>query len=98
MTTRCKVVCSATTEGLTNDYNQPKNADGTYVQVEVQNATFYAVASSDPNSENAKFFASTPSISLSLSVLRGRPFEAGKEYYLDFVDVPATVPEETTAS
>ena len=37
--------------------------------------------------ENDMFFASTPSGSLKVSVVRDDSFDVGKEYYLDFLTV-----------
>lgn len=54
--------------------------------------SFGAVYSDDPNSENKAFSDSTPSLSLNMAIMDGKPaaemFEQGKEYYLDFS--PAT--------
>lgn len=36
--------------------------------------------------ENDSFFASTPSGSLKIAVVRDNVFEPGKEYYLDFTE------------
>jgi len=37
--------------------------------------------------ENADFFASAPDGVLSLQIMKEQPFERGKEYYLDLVEV-----------
>ena len=53
-----------------------------------------AVYSSDPNSENRAFSDATPSGSCEMMIQGGRPaiklFEAGAEYYVDFVKVQKT--------
>lgn len=51
------------------------------------NIWMFPVVSSEPDSENSKFFAATPSGQLMLGVVNEKAaeqFEVGKEYYLDF--------------
>lgn len=84
-TTRCKVYCAKTDEATLQDA-AAKPVNGAYPTVEGQTAQFYAVASTDVNSENGRFFLATPSLQLTVAVARGRPFEVGKSYYLDFTE------------
>jgi hypothetical protein len=45
------------------------------------------VVSSDPNSENSKFYAATPGGEIKLSTINSdaaAAFELGEEYYIDF--------------
>jgi hypothetical protein len=48
---------------------------------------FTAVYSSDPNSENARYWKATPAGSVDLQILNeaaAEQFEQGKEYFLEF--------------
>ncbi len=57
--------------------------------------TLSAVVSSDPESENAKFFAATPNGQIQLRLVKPETiaqFENGKEFYVDFIPVAAEVP------
>jgi hypothetical protein len=53
-----------------------------------------AVYSNDPNSENKAFSDATPQGSAEMHIQGGKPaakmFEAGKHYYVDFEEAPAT--------
>jgi len=52
-----------------------------------------AVYDPDENSENGKFFEYTPSGEIDLSIVSEsalNEFEAGKEYFIDFNEAPAT--------
>lgn len=67
-----------------------RNDDGE--EVECRTLYFSPVYSSDPNSENRKFWKSTPSGQLTMWVVNPeawKHFEVGKSYYLDFSEAPA---------
>jgi hypothetical protein len=53
-----------------------------------------AVYSNDPNSENRAFADATPQGSVEMHIQGNKPaakmFEAGKHYYVDFTEAPAT--------
>lgn len=54
------------------------------------NIWMYPVVSSEPDSENSRFFAATPSGQLMLGVVNEKTaeqFEIGKAYYLDLIPV-----------
>ena len=66
---------------------QLETNDGT---VDVQTITLTPVASSDPNSENARFWKLTPAGQIRLSTINAQAaaqFEPGKEFYIDFTPV-----------
>jgi hypothetical protein len=73
-----------------------KTADGTvrYERGELRTIVLAPVYSNDPASENAKFWAATPSGEIKLGTINEQAwgyFELGQEYYIDFVrasDVP----------
>lgn len=69
--TRCKFVCVSAKPN-------PFNAD-------LWDYGFVAVYSSDPDSENAKFWKYTPSGQLNFQSFNFPLFEVGKEYYLDLL-------------
>jgi len=71
---RCKFVCDSITK-------QKGWAGAEFVY----DAKFSAVTGHGavPNSENAKFFAATPSGQLSVGSLKADNFDVGREYYLD---------------
>jgi hypothetical protein len=76
-----------------SDGKPNKDAAGNWVKetLNVGNITLFPVVSSDPNSENAKFFASTPSGQLVLGIVNEKAleqFEIGREYYVDFSEAP----------
>lgn len=48
-------------------------------------AMFTPVYSSDPNSENKKFWEWTPTGRLELGTVKESSFEPGKEYYIDII-------------
>lgn len=52
----------------------------------------FAVYSTDPESENKAFTDATPALTVLMTIAKGKPaaamFEAGKEYYVDFIPVP----------
>jgi hypothetical protein len=77
MRVRCKIICTRIAESISG--NSPAE--------KLHTAEFSAVYSSDPNSENGKFFKWTPSLSLSTGIIQNQQFQVGKEYYLDFVSV-----------
>jgi hypothetical protein len=55
-------------------------------------AKLVPVYSSDPNSENGKFYKQTPGGSISLTTINDTvagQFEVGKEFYVDFTKVEA---------
>lgn len=61
------------------------NGEHVFNQVELQTVKLYPVNSRDKNSENAKFFASTPSGSIELGTVKlAAGFDLNKEYYVDF--------------
>ena len=58
-----------------------------YGNVEVQSVKLAPVYSTDPNSENKKFWDASPSGSIELGVVNQAAwseFELDKEYYIDF--------------
>lgn len=62
--------------------NKITNADGS------TSLTFYAVYSTDPDSENKAFSDATPTASVSMTIAKGKPaadfFVADEQYYVDF--------------
>lgn len=78
MNVRAKLQCNSITKQIGGTYD----ASGKYVSGIVYDCKFSVVSSG--SDENKKFFASTPSGSLSLVSVRDDLFEVGKEYYLDF--------------
>lgn len=78
MATRCKVKCLMTRESVAQVDGKAQT---------VQEAQFTAV--SGGSDENKQFFAYTPALSLSVAVIKVPTFESGKEYYLDFTEVPS---------
>ena len=79
MNVRAKFYCTSVTR-MMGTANNPET--GKYESCVVFDYKFNAVSSG--SDENKKFFASTPSGSMSLSSVRDDLFEVGKEYYLDF--------------
>lgn len=75
MNTRCKFICNSVR----------KYWDGWKKQF-MYEAEFNVVTGGN-NPENDKFFASTPTGSLKVGVMREDLFQPGKEYYLDFTEV-----------
>jgi len=72
--TRCKVRCISITQKV-KSYNGP-------AQDFIYNAEFYPVGN---NSEEDKlFWASTPSGSIKLDLIKPDHFAPGKNYYVDF--------------
>jgi len=68
MTTRCKFKCESVT-----DHGGGKRS-----------VAMNPVYSSDPNSENKKFWDATPSGNINFAWINDRvKFEPGKEYYVD---------------
>jgi hypothetical protein len=61
-----------------------------YVPIEMQTVKLSPVyANGDPNHENSKFWAATPSGSITLGTVNAdavRPFDLGKEFYIDFTE------------
>jgi hypothetical protein len=58
--------------------------------VDVQTITLLPVASSDPASENARFWKLTPAGEIRLSTVNAsasEQFKAGREFYIDFTPV-----------
>jgi len=51
-------------------------------------AKFHAVM--NDNEENLKFFAATPSGNIEVSTIRQDHFQVGKEYYVEFREVPVS--------
>ena len=72
--TRCKVICEAVTK-------RKWSAEEQYIY----ESEFTPVTTG--SDENKQFFASTPTGSLKLGVLRNDQFTPGKEYYVDFTQV-----------
>lgn len=79
-----RVTSVTRTEGWQKDeHGKPK---------ELQTIKLSPVSSSDPNSENAKFWAATPSGQIELGTVNAdaaKQFEIGKEYYVDFTPAAA---------
>jgi hypothetical protein len=81
---------STTQRQKKDENNNPvKNESGAqvYETVEIQTIHMTPVYSSDPKSENAKFWDSSPSGKLELGVINldaAKYFELDKEYYIDF--------------
>lgn len=66
-----------------------KNEQGaeTYENVELKTIVLQPVYSNDPSSENAKFWAASPSGEIRLGTINPaawEAFELGGEYYIDF--------------
>jgi hypothetical protein len=60
------------------------------VDAEKGEVSLSTVVSSDPESENAQFFAATPNGQIQLRIVKPEvvaQFENGKEYYVDFIPV-----------
>lgn len=58
-----------------------------YERTELRTIVLQPVYSNDPTSENAKFWAASPSGEIKLSTINERAwaeFELGAEYYIDF--------------
>jgi hypothetical protein len=86
-----KIDKATTTRLVTDDTGKliPNELAGGYrqEQVEIANIYLYPVVSSVQNSENARFFAATPSGQIVLSTVNPAAwehFEQGKEFYVDF--------------
>lgn len=77
MGTRCKVRCLNTRQLASSVWDGKVS-----VPAIIHEAQFSAVI--DGSDENKQFFASTPSLVLSVGTTREGHFEAGKSYYLDF--------------
>lgn len=79
---------------LKNDdgsYKKDENGNYQYEEVELTTVAMYQVYSSDPASENAKFWAATPAGQLQLGTINpaaASQFELHREYYVDFTPVP----------
>lgn len=85
MAVRAKFVCQQVAE-VRNYYGQQEPSGA---------VKLHPVYSSDENSENRKFWASTPNGSIALEILNPeatRYFEAGAEYYVTFERVPKPDP------
>jgi hypothetical protein len=71
-----------------------KPAEGNYGDKEPPvTLEFYFVYSSDPNSENKKFWDYTPGGKIEMNLVKPetrKMFDMGKEYYIDFSPAPET--------
>ena len=74
---RVKMKCVEVSKTMGGVYDE----NGKYVPGLLYSYKFHVVTGD--SEENKKFFASTPSGSLSFSALRDDYFEVGKEYYFD---------------
>lgn len=79
MNTRCKAICSNVSAYLGTVWDE-HGQNPTYGKL--HKYEFYAVTSG--SDENKRFYASTPSLNMTVSCVRDDAFELGKEYYLDF--------------
>lgn len=93
MAVRAKVICTGRNtrpqyDGTVN-HEREVTADGKCHR----EFTFGGVYSQDPNHENKVFTDHTPSLEVKMTVTNADvDFEPGKEYYLDFVRAPDTMP------
>lgn len=78
MIVRAKFLCTSMTKQVGGVYDE----NGKYNSGILYDYKFQVV--SNNSEENKKFFASTPSGSISLMSVRDDLFEVTKEYYLDF--------------
>lgn len=95
--TRCKMILSSITRTMGSKYDPelpPMTAGGGkggYVPSEQYTVKFYPVA--DGSEENKRFFASTPSGSLELSIVNAAAVEhlkLNQPYYVDIVEAAAS--------
>jgi len=77
MSVRVKFYCAEVVKGIGGRYDD----EGKYASGVVFSYKFSVVSTG--SEENKKFFASTPSGSMSITALRDDLFEIGKEYYSD---------------
>lgn len=92
-TTRCKVLCVKVSK---------RSCSGWYTDPAIQpkpefifDAEFQAVTGGGNDQENKRFFASTPTLNLTVCAINGDRFIPGREYYLDFLLVPKVAPATT---
>jgi hypothetical protein len=88
MTVRAKFAVNRKSQSL----GSTKDDKGNWIQCVVNTIEMSPVyGNNDPEHENSKFWAATPSGKLELGVIPeevGNVFEIGKEYYIDITEAP----------
>lgn len=91
-TTRAKFSVSAIEHTMGSQRVRGDDGKDNYVSTPMVTVKLAAVyGNGDPNHENTKFWESSPSGQVTLSVINlpaAAIFELGKEYYLDFTPAP----------
>jgi hypothetical protein len=83
-TTRAKFKCDSVTEHMGSKHNPDTKQWEPAVQKTISMSPVYG--NNDPNHENSKFWAASPSGKFELGVINlaaAEMFKPGKEYYLD---------------
>ena len=94
MTVRAKFKCIGydTREGTRDSGRKNENGQPIYEAVEIRTVLLQPVYSSDPSSENRRFWQASPTGKIELGTINPEAwqhFEMGKEYYVDFTPADA---------